>query len=51
MLLLLAILILVFFHGLLVYIADLHTQSEVKSNLLGKMQEGVLILDNPPADQ
>ena len=51
MLLLLAILILVFFHGLLVYIANLHTQSEVKSNLLGKMQEGVLILDNPPADQ
>ena len=51
MLLLLAIFIIVFFYCLLVYIADLHTVSEEKSNLLSKMQEGVLILDKPSADE
>ena len=51
MLLLLAVLVIILFSCLLVYIADLHTafrcKTEGHSNIFSKMQEGVLILDLP----
>ena len=52
MLLLLALLFIVLFSCLLAYIADLHTalhcKTEEQSSLLGKMQEGVIILEKSP---
>ena len=51
MLLLLAVLVIILFSCLLVYIAELHTANRCKteghSNIFSKMQEGVLILDLP----